>query len=73
MTHPKADLRLKSVRYNFSYVHSCRNLLRGSKAKTVRTHVRKVHGGNGDMATATSPNSPQRRILTNYFNNYNFS
>jgi hypothetical protein len=27
----------------------------------------------GAYHTATSPNSPRRRILTDYFNNYNFS
>jgi len=25
------------------------------------------------VAKATPPNQPQRRILTDYFNNYNFS
>jgi hypothetical protein len=27
----------------------------------------------GGVAAATPPNHPQRRILTHYFNNYNFS
>jgi hypothetical protein len=31
------------------------------------------HGWFGGVCAATPPNQPQRCILTDYFNNYNFS
>ena len=31
------------------------------------------HHHQGGVAAATPPNQPQRCILTDYFNNYNFS
>ena len=32
-----------------------------------------MFGWFGDVAAATPPNQPQRCILIDYFNNYNFS
>jgi len=37
------------------------------------TGIDKLLGWFGGVAASTPPNQPQRCILTDYFNNYNFS
>ena len=66
-----SEFRFWLINYNF--VISVLKVGRGCRGKFVPEHALNTYGGCVVIVAATPPNQPQRCILTDYFNNYNFS
>jgi hypothetical protein len=56
--------------FRFNHHHQGAYYLSFAKVIVIKIHRCDWFGG---VAAATPPNQPQRCILTDYFNNYNFS